>query len=90
MEEMNKEVINVVETVVEEVVDLTVGEKCIGYGFIGLCTVGAITIGSVAVKGGMKLYKYIKTKREIKNEDNDVEIVEAEIHEVKNEESEEN
>ena len=90
MEEMNNQVLENVEVVVEEAVaDITFGEKCLGYTLVGLTTVGAITLGVAAVKGGMKLYKRLKSKKESAKEDETViDVEEEEIHEVKDDESE--
>ena len=94
MEEMNNEVLtDVSEVIIDEVSDLTLGQKCVGYALVGFCAVGVITAGTAAVKGATKLYKNIKDKKRIKEaevENEVVDVEETDIHEVKNEETEEN
>ena len=82
MEEMNNQVLENVEVVIEDTVsDITLGEKALGYTLVGLTTVGAITLGVAAVKGGMKLYKKFKSKKEsVKSEDE--EIIKANEYEI--------
>ena len=51
MEEMNNEVLtDVSEVIIDEVSDLTLGQKCVGYALVGFCAVGVITAGTAAVK----------------------------------------
>lgn len=95
MEEMNKEVMeNVgVEVVIDASEKLTFGQNCVAYAVAGLFMTGVATVGYIGYKGTKKLVKHIRSKRNSKEEYNNedtIDIEETDIHEVKNEDSEEN
>ena len=95
MKEMNKEIMeNGAVEIVEEVAEkLTFKENCLAYGLAGIFGIGVVTTGYLAFKGGKKLYNTIKDKRKLSEESDDESIVDVEddeIHEVENNETEEN
>lgn len=86
MEEMENKVIENIETaeVVETFNDLTLGQKCAGYAVSGIFLIGVATIGYAGYKGTEKLIKHIRNKKVNKEEEDEttVDIDETEIHEV--------
>ena len=95
MEEMNKEIMeNGAMEIVEEVTEkLTLGQNIAAYALAGTFIMGVGTIAYFAGKGGRKIYDKIKSKRVNTVESKDevvVDIEEEDIHEVKDDESEQN
>lgn len=94
MEEMNKEIMeNGMTEIVEEVSDkLTFGQNAAAYGIAFVFGVGLATTAYAGYKGVKALAGKIRSKKKIveeTEEDNDVVDVEHEdIHEVKDDESE--
>lgn len=94
MEEMNKEImengtIEMVEEVAEKV---TLGQNIGAYALAGTFVMGVATIGYLSYKGITKLADKIKSKRvkTVESEDKVVELKKKDIHEVKDDESEQN
>ena len=94
MEEMNKEIMeNGTMEIVEEVAEkLTFKENLAAYGLAGIFGLGVVTSGYLLVKGGKKLYDTIQSRRvkTVESKDEVVVDVEEDIHEVKDDESEQN
>ena len=95
MEEMNKEIMeNGAMEIVEEVTEkLTFKENLTAYGLAGIFGIGVVTTGYLLVKGGKKAYDAIQSRRVKTVESKDevvVDIEEEDIHEVKDDESEQN
>lgn len=94
MEEMNNQVIeNGTTEIVEEVAEkVTLGQNIGAYALAGTFVMGVATIGYLSYKGITKLADKIKSKRvkTVESEDKVVDIEEEDIHEVKDDESEQN
>ena len=95
MEEMNKEIMeNGAMEIVEEVTEkLTFKENLTAYGLAGVFGIGVVATGYLLVKGGKKAYNVIQSKRVKTVESKDevvVDVEEEDIHEVKDDESEQN
>ena len=95
MEEMNKEIMeNGAMEIVEEVTEkLTFKENLTAYGLAGIFGIGVVTTGYLLIKGGKKAYDAIQSKRVKTVESKDevvVDVEEEDIHEVKDDESEQN
>ena len=95
MEEMNKEIMeNGTMEIVEEVTEkLTFKENLTAYGLAGIFGIGVVTTGYLLIKGGKKAYDAIQSKRVKTVESKDevvVDVEEEDIHEVKDDESEQN
>ena len=95
MEEMNKEIMeNGAMEIVEEVTEkLTFKENLTAYGLAGVFGIGVVATGYLLIKGGKKAYDVIQSKRVKTVESKDevvVDVEEEDIHEVKDDESEQN
>ena len=95
MEEMNKEIMeNGAMEIVEEVTEkLTFKENLAAYGLAGIFGIGVVATGYLLVKGGQKAYDAIQSRRVKTVESKDevvVDVEEEDIHEVKDDESEQN
>lgn len=94
MEEMNKEAIeNGVTEIVEEATEkLTFKQDLAAYALATIFGVGVATVGYGAYKGTKAMIGKIKNKKKI-SEESDQEVIDVEeenIHEVKDNESEQN
>ena len=93
MEEMkNVNVENTVNEVVEVVTEkLTFKENCIAYALAGVFVTGLTTVGYLGYKGGKKIVRKIKDKREskvsteMKNSDDCVDVDYKTVRENENE-----
>ena len=93
MEEMNNAIENGTMEIVEEVTEkVTLGQNIGAYALAGTFVIGVATIGYLSYKGITKLADKIKSKRvnTVESEDKVVDIEEEDIHEVKDDESEQN
>ena len=94
MEEMNNVIENGTMEIVEEVTEkLTFGQNIGAYALAGTFILGVGTVCYFVGKGGRKLYDTIQSKRVKTVESKDevvVDVEEEDIHEVKDDESEQN
>ena len=95
MEEMNKEIMeNGAMEIVEEVTEkLTFKENLTAYGLAGVFGIGVVATGYLLIKGGKKAYNVIQSKRVntvVSKDEVVVDVEEEDIHEVKDDESEQN
>jgi len=90
MEEL-KNIENTTVEIVEEVTDkLTFGENCLSYALGGTFIIGVAAIGYLGYKGTKKIVKTIKGKKKITEESEQkiVDVDQEDIHEVENDETE--
>ena len=94
MEEMNKEIMeNGTTEIVEEVAEkVTLGQNIGAYALAGTFVIGVAAIGYLGYKETTKLVDKIRSKRvkTVESEDKVVDVEEEDIHEVKDDESEQN
>ena len=93
METMNNETMeNTVTEVLEEATKkVTFGENLLAYTVAGVFAVGVATTGYLGYKGIKGIVNKIKTKKEteVDSEDDVVDVEHVDIHEVKDDETEE-
>lgn len=93
MEEMNNVIEDGTMEIVEEVTEkLTFGQNAAAYGIAFVFGVGLATTAYAGYKGVKALAGKIKSKKKVVKESNDevIDIEEEDIHEVKDDESEQN
>ena len=90
MEEMNKNIDTVTEIVEEATDKLTLKQNIAAYGMAGVFGMGVLATGYGIFKGGKKLYKAIRGKKNdvSGSEEDAVDVDYEEIHEVKDNETE--